>query len=100
MLQLMMLISFLALTGLSSPQSGVLAVNEEHDEEFCPPCENFFRKLERNEENGLLSQVVKVQERGEPKSGTAMMFDWATGALVRTCSHLQTLFGKETDAPI
>ena len=69
----------------------------KHDprEERCPPCANFFRKLEKDEENGLLSQVVRVQERGEPKSGTGMMFDWATGVLVRTCSYLQKLFGEE-----
>ena len=87
----LMLVSFLAMGGLSPALS---VVNEGPTEEGCPPCELFFRKLEQQGENGKLSQVVKVQERGEPKSGTGFMFDWATGALIQTCRYLQGLFGK------
>ena len=57
------------------------------------PCEFLFDNLEKNEENGLLSQTVRVQERGEPKSGTGMMMDWAAGALVQTCEYLQDQYG-------
>ena len=94
-----MLASFLAVIDLSSSEPVVSSiVNEDPTVEPCVPCELFFSNLEINEENGLLSQVVRVQERGEPKSGTGMMFDWAAGALVQTCNYLQQLFGaREAD---
>lgn len=73
------------------------AVEIQHNHENkCPPCELFFRKLESTGENGKLVQDVKVQERGEPKSGTSFMYDWATGTLIRTCDYMQYLFGAET----
>ena len=66
-------------------------------DEACPPCELLFRKLESTgNDKGKMSQDVKVQLRGEPKSGTATSFDWGTGALVRTCDYLQRLFGEIT----
>lgn len=88
----LMLVSFLAMAGLSSARS---AVKQDAAEDGCLPCEMFFRKLERTGEHGKLSGVVRVQERGEPKSGTGFMFDWATGGLMRTCHYLQGLFGKD-----
>lgn len=65
-------------------------------EKWCPPCELFFRNLEEAHEdgNGKLSQVVRVQERGEPKSGTGFMFDWAMGTVVHTCNYMKGLYGE------
>lgn len=99
MKKVLVLASFLAVNDLSSSEPGVSSmVTEDRTVEPCVPCELFFSNLERNEENGLLSQVVRIQERGEPKSGTGMMFDWAAGALVQTCDYLQQLFGaREVD---
>lgn len=88
--------SFLAVGELSSPQYKIPSVDHEPREELCPPCELFFRKLERNKESGKLTQAVRVQERGEPKSGTSLMLDWATGALDQTCIYLQQLYGEAT----
>lgn len=90
------LAAFVALAGLCSSQADTPSVEQEPGEEWCPPCEFFFSKLEENEENGKLTQVVRVQERGEPKSGTGMMFDWATGALYETCNYLQRFYGEAT----
>lgn len=88
--------SFLAVGGFSSSQLKIPSVDHERREDLCPPCELLFRKLERNTESGKLAQVVRVQERGEPKSGTSLMLDWATGALDRTCIYLQQLYGEAT----
>lgn len=68
----------------------------EYIEEACPPCELLFSKLERTGTEEKLSQYVKVQERGEPKSGTGIASFWATAALIRACEYLQDQFGEET----
>lgn len=94
MMAMLLLVSFLADGGLSRSPPNPPAVSKEPTEERCPPCELFFRKLEGTGDNGKLTQVVRVQERGEPKSGTGFMFDWATGALMRTCNYLQRLYGE------
>lgn len=93
---LLTFVSFLAASGLSSWQPHAPGVSQEATDELCLPCESFFRKLERVEENGKLSRNLKVQLRGEPKSGTGIMFDWATAAMMRACDHLQLLYGEET----
>lgn len=59
----------------------------------CPQCDIFFSKLEPTGDGGKLVQDVKVQERGEPKSGTGFMFFWAGGTLVQTCRYLQMMYG-------
>lgn len=59
----------------------------------CPPCDILFTKLEPTGDGGKLVQDVKVQERGEPKSGTGFMFFWAGGTLVQTCRYLQMMYG-------
>ena len=64
------------------------------EEVVCPPCEFLFSKLEPSKSGGKLVQNVKIQERGEPKSGTGFMFSWAAGTLVRTCRYLQSAFGE------
>ncbi|CAN0124123.1 unnamed protein product [Scytosiphon promiscuus] len=63
--------------------------------EECPPCEDLFLKLEAGAD-GRLSQVIEMQERGEPKSGTSMMGLWAREALQSACDFLQSTYGRET----
>lgn len=84
---------FMVVGGLSSSPNDPLFMDQEPRGEWCPPCEIFFTKLEENKETGKLNQVIRVQERGEPKSGTGMIFDWATGALDETCKYLRRFYG-------
>lgn len=97
MLSMTLLISCMAsVGGLSSSQNDMRLDTGVHtEEEACPPCEILFRNLEKSATTGKLSQVTRVQERGEPKSGTGVMFDWASGTLIRTCAYLQHFFGEE-----
>lgn len=60
----------------------------------CPPCSEVFKRLK--ESRGRHFQDVKVEERGEPKSGTAFMLEWAGGALDHTCNYLNALFGRSS----
>lgn len=86
--------NWMASTRQNLPQTHDMpAVVVERSHEKCPPCELFFRKLESTGRNGKLVQEVKVQQRGEPKSGTSFMYDWATATLLRTCDYLKYLFG-------
>ena len=64
-------------------------------EETCPPCELLFTKLEDKGGDGRLTQHVKVQERGEPKSGTGLMYFWAIATFTKTCDYLKRLYGEE-----
>ena len=91
----MLLISCLAVNGISSSHDHQQA-DVENMEEACPPCNILFGKLEKTGRHGKLSQDVRVQERGEPKSGTGVMFYWATASLIHTCDYLQDVFGEET----
>ncbi|CAM9643453.1 unnamed protein product [Scytosiphon promiscuus] len=61
----------------------------------CPPCDGLFSKAQRTT-GGKRVQNVEIQLRGEPKSGTTMMYAWAVGALARTCEHLQATYGEES----
>lgn len=63
--------------------------------EECPPCVDLFARLEAGSD-GRLSQVVEMQQRGEPKSGTSMMGHWADAALDETCAFLSSMYGNET----
>lgn len=65
----------------------------------CPPCELLFRRLTTvaGDNNGRRVQDVKMQERGEPKSGTGFMFHWATGSLVHACEYLKSAFGERLE---
>ena len=67
----------------------------ESTEERCPPCELLFSKLEKTGRYGKLAQEVRVQERGEPKSGTGFMYLWASATLIHTCDYLRELFGEQ-----
>lgn len=44
--------------------------------------------------NGQKIQDVKVQERGEPKSGTSFSMEWAAETLYHTCDYLDGLYGN------
>lgn len=92
----MLLISGLAVNGAFSFHTRPRIAEAEHIDEPCPPCDLLFSKLETSESGGKLSQFVKVQERGEPKSGTGIMYSWATAALIHACDYLQEVFGEET----
>lgn len=94
----MLLISFLAVNGVSSARTNQRVATTGHIEEACPPCELLFAKLERTGRNGKLAQDITVQERGEPKSGTGLLYFWASAALRHTCAYLQQLFGEEAYA--
>lgn len=73
-------------------------------EKSCPPCDLLFGKLEGNGPSPSMSspgggdgrriQHVEVEERGEPKSGTGFMFEWAMSALSHTCRYLESAFGR------
>lgn len=66
---------------------------------FCPRrCDLLFARLEDGPQgdSGARVQHVEVQERGEPKSGTGMLFEWATGALAYSCIYLQKAYGRNS----
>lgn len=55
--------------------------------EECVPCGMIFKTLEK-------VKKIHVEVRGEPKSGTGMSFDWASGALSGSCAYMNRLFGN------
>lgn len=95
-----LLISCFAVYGVSSWQQTYRISEKGPVQEVCPPCELLFSKLNNVGGSGKLTQEVKVQVRGEPKSGTGFMYFWATATLLRTCRYLQDLFGEEMPAQI
>eukprot|EP00752_Nemacystus_decipiens_P004759 g4334.t1 len=68
--------------------------------EHCPAsCGGLFRRLRCDDDNDCehgKQQNVDVQERGEPKSGTGFMYEWATGALGHACAYLAQTYGEGT----
>ena len=90
-----LLIFCLATNKVSSTIPGVSGGNAEEE---CPPCEMLFSKLERTGKNGKLAQDVRVQERGEPKSGTGVLYFWTTASLLKTRDYLRGLFGERNAA--
>lgn len=67
---------------------------------FCPRprrCDLLFSRLEDGPQGDSDARVqhVEVQERGEPKSGTGMLFEWTTGDLVYSCMDLTKDLRKE-----
>ena len=92
---MLLMISCLAVNGVSSLDTLRRQAAVEHIVGACPPCGLLFGKLERTCRGTKLSQYVKVQERGEPKSGTGIMYSWATAALMHACDYLQEMFGEE-----
>ena len=65
--------------------------------EECLPCVDLFSKLEAGPD-GRLSQVIEMQQRGEPKSGTTMMGIRAKLILRGACQLLGAMYGDETCA--
>ncbi|CAN0161921.1 unnamed protein product [Ascophyllum nodosum] len=62
----------------------------------CPTnCEDLFSKLQDGPD-GRKTQSVRLQVRGEPKSGTGMTQEWSWGALAHSCLYLQRLYGRES----
>ena len=93
---MMLLISCRAENVFSSTSNHQRVMEPEVITKLCPPCELFFTKLEKTGRDGKLTQDVRVQERGEPKSGTGLLFFWGSAALMRTCDYLQELYGEKT----
>lgn len=61
----------------------------------CRPCASIFGKLEVSPDGGgKMFQHVDIQERGEPKSGTGFMYEWATASLAQSCIYLQRAYGR------
>lgn len=95
----MLLISSLSINGASSSLHHRSVEVGDPAQDKCPPCELLFTKLQSGGRNGKLTQFVRVQERGEPKSGTGFMYFWATATFIRTCRYLQGLYGKQMCVP-
>ena len=93
---MMLLTSCRALNGFSSTSKRQQVLEPEEITVICPPCELFFSKLEKTGTDGKLAQDVRVQERGEPKSGTGMLYFWGRAALIRACGYLQELYYEQT----
>lgn len=92
---MVLLISCLAVDEASAFHTRPRFLDTENMEEACPPCELLFSRLERTVGGVKLSQSIHVQERGEPKSGTGILFFWATAALIHACNYLQEQFGEK-----
>lgn len=61
----------------------------------CPEsCEDIFPLLQPAVRGKI--QNVDIQVRGEPKSGTGMMAEWAWGSLAHACLYLERLYGKSS----
>ncbi|CAM9983186.1 unnamed protein product [Ectocarpus sp. 12 AP-2014] len=58
-------------------------------------CEELFSKLQGTPD-GRLRQHSQLQLRGEPKSGTSFVYQWARRVLEHTCEHLQAMYGSES----
>lgn len=96
MMATVMLVSCLAVNRVSVLHALPQNLEAEHIEEACPPCELLFSKLETTGRGKKLSQQVNVQQRGEPKSGTVIMYSWARAALIHACNYLKEHFGEES----
>lgn len=96
MMKVMLVLSCLGSKGASAKRTNPLVSTEAVTEEPCTPCEVLFSKLERTGRDGKLAQDIRVQERGEPKSGTGMAYFWASASLIHACDYLKDLFGEET----
>ena len=80
-----------AMVAMASPVMAFDLVEE------CLPCVDLFSKLEAGPD-GRLSQVIEMQQRGEPKSGTTMMGNRAKWILRGACELLGAMYGDETCA--
>lgn len=90
----LLLLCCLAVREVSSKRNDPRVSEPAVPEEPCTPCDVLFSKLERTGTDGKLSQDIRVQERGEPKSGTGLAFFWASAALMNACDYLKDQFGE------
>lgn len=61
----------------------------------CPEsCEDIFPLLQPAARGKV--QDVEIHVRGEPKSGTGMLAEWAWDALAHVCLYLERLYGKSS----
>lgn len=81
----------------ASANSDDVLERELDTEEFlgCPPCDTIFSMLHTSAD-GKRVQEIDMQERGEPKSGTGFMFQWARRALDGTCEYLRRIYGRDS----
>lgn len=57
--------------------------NSKHLDSACPSCARLFEGIRGGGAMGRRGVMrVEVQQRGEPKSGTRYMFEWATSSLM------------------
>lgn len=61
----------------------------------CPRCNTVFSMINTTNSEDRV-KIVEIQQRGEPKSGTTFMYQWAHGALVHTCEYLRQWYGQDT----
>eukprot|EP00752_Nemacystus_decipiens_P008641 g7715.t1 len=76
-------------------QDGIHGPEEQLESLRCIPCDAMFRKVEETQ-RGTKVQNVNVQIRGEPKSGTTFMYEWAANALMVACGHIESMYGVGT----
>lgn len=88
------LIAWLTVSGVTAFRRTPRISEPEHIDEACPPCEILFSKLERTGREGKLSQHVYVHERGEPKSGSGVVYFWVMASLIHACDYLTQEFGE------
>lgn len=58
----------------------------------CLPCDILFSTLDYDSNRSRV-QVVKLQERGKPKSWATYMFEWAGDRLKHACEYQTKHFG-------
>lgn len=72
-----------------------VAADSQFDDDSCPPCDLIFSKV-LDYGQGVRRQYVDLMERGEPKSGTGFMFEWAGGCLEHACDYFKEMFGESS----
>lgn len=62
---------------------------------FCPSGKLLFAEFDRSSHGMDRSRHIVMLERGELKSGTGFMFDWAANSLFHACEYLKEVFGED-----
>lgn len=65
-------------------------------EEGCPPCNVIFNKGKKTSSGENVIHDVRIRVRGEPKSGTTVILEWTSAALIHTCEYLNENFGENS----
>eukprot|EP00903_Cladosiphon_okamuranus_P015388 g14213.t1 len=86
-------------TSSNAMAARVRDTTDEQEEQLesleCIPCEAVFRKVGETEVGAKVHNIT-VQIRGEPKSGTTFMYEWAANALMVVCGHIERMYGTGT----